>query len=176
MQFVVPENVATHFHLREGDAVGDFGAGSGFFEKILSRIVGKTGKVYAVEIQKPLVERVAAMVEEEKIENTEVLWCDIETENGCTLEDGILDAGILSNALFQFGNRGAALEEIRRLLRKGGKLLVLDWSDSARGVGPKPETLLPEADAKALIEQHHFRFTRAFPAGEYHYGLAFQAI
>ncbi|MBI4086555.1 methyltransferase domain-containing protein [Candidatus Kaiserbacteria bacterium] len=174
MQFVVPENVATHFHLRDGDAVGDFGAGSGFFEKALSKMVGKTGKVYVCEIQKALIERIASLLDSEKIDNAEVLWCDIETPDGCKLKDGILDAGILSNTLFQLDNKASALEEIRRLLRKGGKFFVLDWSDKAPGIGPA--AVVPEDKAQALVEQHHFRFVRSFPAGEHHYGLAFQAV
>ena len=42
-RFVVPEVVSTHFHIKEGDIVADFGAGSGFFLKILSKAVGSEG-------------------------------------------------------------------------------------------------------------------------------------
>lgn len=176
MPFIVPEKAVTHFHLREGDVVGDFGAGSGFFEKALSRAVGKTGTVYAFEIQKRLVERIAEMARREHLENVNVLWCDLERHGGCTLKDGVLDTGLLSNALFQFGNQPAALDEMRRLLRTGGKLLVLDWRESFGGMGPQPSDVVSEIDARTLIEQHGFSVIRAFPAGEHHYGLAFRAV
>ena len=176
MQFVVPEKVVTHFHLREGDVVGDFGAGSGFFEKSLSRAVGVSGAVYAFEIQKQLVERVAVMARKEHLENVNVLWCDLEQQDGGTFKNGILDAGVLSNALFQFENKAAVLDEIRRLLRRGGKLLVIDWSESFGGMGPQPNDVLQETDAKALITEHGFQFERTFPAGAHHYGLAFRAV
>jgi ubiquinone/menaquinone biosynthesis C-methylase UbiE len=175
MQFVVPENVVTHFHLHEGDRVGDFGAGSGFFEKILSRIVGKTGKVYAFEIQKQLVERLADMARIERLDNVEVLWCDIEFPDGCKLKEGVLDAAVLSNTLFQFEDKGVALDEIRRLLRRGGKLLLLDWSESFGGMGPQMKDVVSETDARTLVEQHGFTFIQSFPAGAHHYGLAFHA-
>jgi ubiquinone/menaquinone biosynthesis C-methylase UbiE len=175
MAFVSPEHAVSHFHLHKGDAVSDFGAGSGWFARALSRAVGRAGKVYAFEIQKPLVERVARLARDEHLDNVEVLWCDLETEHGCKLHDGLLDAGVLSNTLSQLGDKSSALEEIRRMLRKGGKLLVLDWSDRS-GISPKANVLLPEAAAKVLVEKHHFHFTRSFPAGDHHYGLAFQAI
>lgn len=176
MQFVIPEKVVTHFHLREGDKVGDFGAGSGFFEKALSRSVGNTGTVYAFEIQKPLVERISEIARTERLKNVEVLWCDIETKEGCKLRDGVLDAGLLSNALFQLDNKAVALGEIRRLLHIGGKLFVIDWSDSFGGMGPRQSDVVPETDATTLIGQHGFQFERTFPAGEHHYGLAFRAV
>ena len=56
-RFVIPQVVATHFHLREGDVVADYGAGSGFFLPVLTSAVKGTGRVYACEIQKPLVEK-----------------------------------------------------------------------------------------------------------------------
>ena len=176
MQFVVPEKVVTHFHLREGDKVGDFGAGSGFFEKVLSYAVGRTGTVYAFEIQKQLAERIADMARREHLGNIEVLLCDLEMRGGCTLKNSVLDAGLLSNALFQFGDKETALDEIRHLLRAGGKLFVIDWSDSFGGMGPQPDDVVRDQDAKTLLEQHGFRFERTFPAGEHHYGLAFRAI
>lgn len=36
-RFVVPDIVATHFHIREGDIIADFGAGSGFFLKFCQK-------------------------------------------------------------------------------------------------------------------------------------------
>lgn len=176
MQFVVPEKVVTHFHLREGDKVGDFGAGGGFFEKALSRAVGSTGRVYAFEIQKQLVERISEITRIERLKNVEVLWCDIETKEGCKLRDGILDAGLLSNTLFQLDNKAAALDEIRRLLHSGGKLLVIDWSNSFGGMGPRQSDVVSQVNATELVGQHGFQFERTFPAGEYHYGLAFRAL
>lgn len=176
MQFVVPEKAVTHFCLREGDKVGDFGAGSGFFEKALSRAVGSAGTVYAFEIQKQLVERIAEIARKERLGNVEVLWCDLELKGGCKLKNGVLDAGLLSNALFQLDDKATALGEIRRLLHTGGKLLVIDWSDSFGGMGPQQNDVVSEADAKALIAKHGFAFERSFPAGEHHYGLAFRAV
>ncbi len=96
MDFVIPENAVTHFHLREGDVIGDLGAGSGFFEKALSRAVGPSGRVFAFEIQRPLVERLSEMVRREHLGNVEVLWCDIESPEGCKLREvcpGPLDGG-----------------------------------------------------------------------------------
>lgn len=51
-KFLDPLATITHFHLQEGDAFVDFGAGGGFYMKRLADAVGKSGKVYLCEIQK----------------------------------------------------------------------------------------------------------------------------
>lgn len=174
MQFVIPEKAVTHFHLREGDRVGDFGAGSGFFIPALSRAVGASGSVYAFEIQKQLIESIDARTREEHLKNVHVVWCDIEEAGGCKADDEGLDAGVLANTLFQMDNRTQALTEVARLLRKGAKLFVLDWSESFNGLGPSSEQVITRDGAQKLVEENGFSFVREFEAGEHHYGLAFQ--
>lgn len=171
-RFVVPEVVATHFHLRPGDKVADFGAGRGFFTKTLSQMVGQEGTVYACEIQKQLVEAIGELARTEHLGNVSPVWCDIEELNGSKIPTDVLDAAIVVNSMFQFEDKGTALEEIKRTLRSGGKLFIIDWTESFGGLGPHPDQVLSESDARALAEQHGFVFERSFDAGDHHYGLA----
>ncbi len=172
-RFVIPEVVSSHFHLRDGDVVADFGAGSGHFVRVLSRRVGQ-GKVYALEIQKNLVETVGDMARRENLGNVEVVWCDLEAEEGTKLRDGALDDAVVVNSLFQFEDKGAAMREMVRTLRSGGKLFVIDWSESFGGMGPALSDVLTERDARALAETAGLVFERTFDAGGHHYGLAFR--
>ncbi|MFT5037351.1 MAG: ubiquinone/menaquinone biosynthesis C-methylase UbiE [Candidatus Azotimanducaceae bacterium] len=173
-RFVVPELVGTHFHLREGDVVADFGAGSGYFMKTLSKLVGSEGRVHACEIQKNLIETIADVARREHLGNIEILWGDLEELNGSKVPTDSLDAGILVNTLFQLEDKDTAFEEIKRALRNGGKLFVIDWSESFGGLGPQPDQVITESDAKAVAEQHGFTFERSFDTGDHHYGLAFR--
>lgn len=173
-KFVDPNTVTSHFHLREGDVVADFGAGSGHFMRPLAQGVGKSGMVYMVEVQKGLVEALGVRARELMLSNIRTLWCDFETQGGTKLKDGLLDVGLLSNTLFQLSDKETALKEIARVLRKGAKLFVIDWSDSFGGLGPRPSDVMSEVNAKAFIVQHGFSFEHSFPAGDHHYGLAFR--
>lgn len=173
-RFVVPEVVSTHFHLHEGDAVADFGAGSGFFVPVLSAQVGPSGRVYALEIQRNLTESISELVRGQNLSNVEVLWCDIEKIGGTKLDDGLLDAAIIVNTMFQWEQKTVAIDEVKRTLRSGGKLFVIDWTESFAGLGPQPDDVITEADARALIESRGFAYERSFDAADHHYGLSFR--
>lgn len=171
-RFVHPDIASSHFHFRSGDRVADFGAGSGAFLPALSKVVGKDGKVYACEIQKELVEKIASFAREKKLGNVEPLWSDIEHQGGTKLANETLDGGILANVLFQLEDKGAAFTEMARVMRKGGKLFVIDWTESFGGMGPRSDHVVREDEARSIAESCGFRYERSFPAGEHHYGLA----
>lgn len=173
-RFVAPEVVASHFHLRRGDAVADFGAGSGYFTPTLAKLVGADGRVYACEIQRMLVEKIGEVVRRENLSNVEVLWCDMGAQNGIPLPDQSLNAGVIVNTLFQLEDKPAAITEMVRTLQSGGKLFIIDWSESFDGLGPHPNDVVTETDAVALAESHGLVYERTFDAGDHHYGLAFR--
>ena len=173
-RFVQPEVVTTHFHLREGDQVADFGAGSGFFLQALSRVVGPSGRVYACEIQRELVAKLGDVARAEGLTNVDPLWCDLEEPGGVKIADGALDTVVIINTLFQLEDKAATLKEAARTLRSGGKLFIIDWTESFGGLGPQPDHVVSESEAKALTESQQFVFERSFDAGDHHYGLAFK--
>lgn len=173
-RFVQPEVVSTHFHFREGDVVADFGAGSGFFLEILSKTVGPQGKVYALEIQKELVDKLSDVARQKGLGNVEPKWCDIEADNGVTIPEESLDGAMMVNTFFQFEDKHAGLREVYRTLRSGGKFILIDWTESFGGLGPQPAQVVNELDARAYVESVGFTFDRSFDAGDHHYGLAFR--
>ncbi len=173
-RFVEPDKVVGHFHLRPGDIVADFGAGSGYFLKALAAAVESSGRIYACEIQKSLVEKLGEIARKEQLNNIDTLWCDLEVLQGSKLESEVLDAAILINTLFQMDDKAIALQEISRTLRSGGKLFVVDWSESFNGLGPQPGHVFDESATKALAESAGFVYERSYDAGDHHYGLAFR--
>lgn len=175
-RFVIPEVVATHFHLRPGDSVADFGAGGGFYLKVLSEAVESNGHVYACDIQKVLVERLGEQARSMGLTNVHPLWCDLEEAGGVKLANGALDAAILVNTLFMFKDKDAAVAEMGRTVRSGGKFFVIDWTESFAGMGPQQSQVIVADTAKTLFESHNFVFEHDFPAGEHHYGLAFRKL
>ncbi len=175
-QFVDPNVVVSHFHLREGERVADFGAGTGFYLPPLSAAVGGTGRVYACEIQKSLVEKLAQTAREKHLTNVEPLWCDLEAVGGTKLADGMLDAALLANTFFQLEEKEMALREIMRVVRSGGKVFIIDWTDSFGGMGPQPQYVVTAERTKEYFKNAGFSFEREFPTGDHHYGLVMRRV
>ena len=173
-RFVQPDVVVSHFHLKEGDIVADYGAGSGFFLRALSTAVGESGKVYAVEIQKNLVEKLGELAQLQGLQHVLPLWCDLETAGGIKVADNELDAVVLVNTLFLIEDKETAITEMLRTLRPGGQFIIVDWTESFAGLGPQPGHVFPLADTVALLESQGCTFEREFPAGDHHYGVAFK--
>lgn len=175
-RFVIPDVVASHFHIKEGDVVADFGAGSGFFMKTLSKAVGENGRVFACEIQKALVEKLGEQSRAQGLHNIYPVWCDLEEMDGIKIGDSELDVAILVNTIFLIEDKETSIKEMARTLRTGGNFFVIDWTESFAGMGPQPGNVVSADEVTALFESNGFVFEREYPAGDHHYGLAFRKI
>lgn len=171
MAFSNPKDVVRQMGLAPGAVVADFGAGSGFYTFAAADSVGTDGKVYAIDIISDLASRIAAHARDKKYKNVEVLVADIEHTDKLPLAEGSCDGVIMANLLFMLEERGLAFDHAFRELRKGGILLVVDWSDSFAGMGPQPEQVLPADAARKLAETRGFQFERDIHAGSHHWGM-----
>ncbi len=175
MDFSDPKSNLLQLGLRESMRVGDLGAGSGHYALAAAAIVGRDGKVYAVDVQEDILKHIRDAAHERAFGNVETIWGDIEKAGGTTLRDHVLDAAILSNTLFQLEHRDAAVLEIKRVLRTGGRLLVVDWAGSYGGIGPPAKRVVTEYVAEDLFITGGFHKVKDFRAGPHHYGIVFTA-
>lgn len=165
------KNVAA-FGIVKGMKVADLGAGSGAYALALAKTVGESGRVYAVDVQKDLLRRIRNDAHRMGIDaRMEFLWGDIEESGGSKLAQAIVDFVLLSNTLFQLPDKKAALREARRIVKPGGRLAIIEWSDSFGGVGPHPNDVVKKEHALDLAHESGFEIMREFPAGAHHYGL-----
>lgn len=171
MAFTDPLKNVAELHLREGMSVADFGAGVGHHAVEAGKRVGDQGRVYAIEVQKDLLQNIKTAAKEAKLTNIEVLWGDIETVHGTKIADNSVDAVMITNVFFQVEDDKTMLAEALRILKKGGKALIVDWTDSFGGLGPHPKDVITEQSAKRLLGEVGFAVERSFPAGDHHYGI-----
>lgn len=172
--FTNPEQNILHLGLTEGMRVADFGAGTGFYSKACSPKVGYTGKVYAIEVQKELVKKLESDIKSWGLSNIECIWGDIERRGGTKISDRSVDVVIISNVLFQAEDKIGLIDEALRVLKKGGLVLFVDWTDSFGGMGPTIEHIISESTAKELFEKRGFIFLEKISAGAHHYGIIFK--
>jgi ubiquinone/menaquinone biosynthesis C-methylase UbiE len=174
--FSDPKKNIDQLKLQLGAFVADFGAGSGHYIFAAREAVGDKGKVFAIDIQKDLLVRIKAEATKRKFGNVEVVWGDVEKKNGSRIRDGVLDAIIISNLMFQVENKGEVAQEAARTTKTGARLLVIDWTDSFGGLGPEKKAVFTKAQATELFQTNGFLFEREIDAGAHHYGIIFKKV
>lgn len=174
--FSEPGKNIEQFGVDPGMKVADLGSGAGFYSLALSRYVGDTGKVFAVDVQQELLTKLKNEAIRQNISNIEIVWGDFEHKLGSTIAENSMDRVVIANTLFQTRDKEGVFEEAKRILKTKGTLLVVDWSDSFGGLGPQTHHLFKEDQSIALAQKNGLDFVRKIDAGDHHYGLIFKKV
>lgn len=171
--FLEPEKNLSQFHIDPGMSVLDLGSGAGYYTFLLAKIVGPSGKIYALDVQQELLSKLKKDATDKNLSNIEIIWSDLDEVNGTTLRDNSVDRVLIANTLFQMEKKDVFISEAYRVLKPKGKMLLIDWSDSYGGLGPKASDVVKPDAARVLSEQAGFIFQKSIMAGEHHYGMVF---
>jgi ubiquinone/menaquinone biosynthesis C-methylase UbiE len=171
--FSDPQRNIHELGLSAGRTVADFGAGSGFYSIEAARVVGSSGRVYAIDAQKDLLERLRKDAHKQHL-GIDVIAGNLEKLGGSKIRESSCDAVIASNILFMVEDRKSFLLEAKRVLKPNGKLLLIDWAGSFSGMGPHANHVIYKDDAVKLCLSVGFTLDREIHAGSHHYGIIFR--
>lgn len=174
--FAHPARNVGAFGIDPGMMVADFGAGSGHYVLEIAKRLEGAGHVYAIDVQKELLSRIRSEAHKHGYKHVETIWGDLEYVGGSKIADNHIDVVLISNLLFQLELKAPPIAEARRILKRGGKLVIIDWSESFGGMGPIKKHVVKKDQALALAEAEGFRLKKEFPAGAHHYGLLFEKV
>jgi ubiquinone/menaquinone biosynthesis C-methylase UbiE len=172
--FAHPGRNVSMLGIEPGMKVADFGAGSGAYAFLIAEALHASGHVYAIDVQNDLLRRIANEAKRRGLINVETIWGDLETWHGSHIADAALDLVLISNLLFQVEDKKAVMREAWRVVRKNGRLAIIDWTDSFNNMGPHSNDVVQKNDVLALARDAHFSFVKEFGAGAHHYGLLFR--
>ena len=174
--FSDPAKIVEQCGVQPGMDIADFGSGSGHYALSASKALMATGRVYAIDIQKDLLTKLKNVASKQGLYNVEVIWGDIDKLGGTKLRDASVDMVFLGNILFQLENRGVAIQEVKRVLKPGGRVAVVDWEGSFGGIGPHPNQVVTKEEALSLFEKEGFHKDRELSAGSHHYGIIMKKL
>lgn len=173
-QFISPQEIISKCQIIEGMQVADLGCGNlGYFVIPIARLVGKDGKVYAVDIQKSALEGVKSRAKLETLTNIETVWTNLEKVGATNIPEASLDLALLINVLFQNKSHKEIMQEAVRLIKPGGKLVVVDWKKIGVPFGPDIKMRVEVNEIKAIAEQLKLQLIEATDFGDYFWGLIF---
>ncbi len=152
-----PDQIMDALGIADGSKVADIGAGGGYFTVRLSRRVGPNGIVWAEDVQPAMLEAIKRRVERDVSKDIH----NVRTVEG-TVSDPMLPAGSVDAVIIletyqeiQYGNPVLFLENVRKALREGGRVGIIDYKKGSGGPGPDsgrpdPETIISTAGKAGL--------------------------
>ncbi|MBU0707284.1 methyltransferase domain-containing protein [Patescibacteria group bacterium] len=154
--------------------VADFGCGgSGIFSLQAAKAVGDKGIVYAVDILKSVLASVLSKARMQGINNVKTVWSNLEIFKATKIPDNNLDCGLLINTLFQSKRQKEMLQEVKRMIKREGMMLIVDWKPQGAPFGPLETDRVSAEKIEAIARDLGFQLLESFEAGPYHYGLLF---
>ncbi len=166
--FVNPQEVLDQLKLKESLVAADFGSGSGGWVIPLAKKLAE-GKIYAIDILEEPLSALKSRAKLENIFNVETIQSNVEEIRGSKLTDSSCDLVLMTNLLFECDDKKIVLEEGKRVLKPGGKMLIVDWKKD-NPLTPEIERV-PIEDIKKIAQELDLEIEREFDAGIYHWGL-----
>ncbi len=149
--------------LKKGMAFADIGCGPGFFVFPASEIVGKTGKVYALDTQQEMLNE---LKKRKPSENVAALKSE---ETKLPVDDKTVDIAIMVFVLHEVHHPVDFLKEVKRILKTSGRLIVIDWEKKVEEKGPPFEERIPKKKAKEIFQQAGLKKIGASSLNSSHY-------
>jgi SAM-dependent methyltransferase len=157
-----PDQVMDALHVAEGTTVADLGAGGGWFTMRLARRVGRHGRVYAVDVQRLMIEAIRRRVEREGL--TGIVTTVLGEHADPRLPSNALDAVVIVDAFHETQDPVRLLRNVSRSLRPQGRIGIIEYREGDGGPGPDasqrvpPSVVISQAAAAGLklIEPHKF--------------------
>ena len=115
-------NVLKEVGIKEGFCVLDYGCGPGGCINPLAELVGKSGKVYALDIHSLAAQAVQTIASKKRLTNVEAICSNCKTG---LLADSI-DVALLYDTFHALSAPQEVLEELHRILKPNGILSVSD--------------------------------------------------
>lgn len=149
------ERVLDVLKIKEGSAVADIGAGSGWFTVRAARRVGAGGAVYAVEINPQFIAHIEARAKREELPQVRTV---LGKEDDPLLPPDSTDAVLILKTYHEIAEPVRLMKNLRKSLRSGALVGVIDRDGKGDDHGLDAAKVIREVERAgyALAERHDF--------------------
>ncbi len=167
-----PHDVIAALSLKEGERIADIGAGAGYFTLRFAHHVGKTGVVYAVDINPDMIVHLNERIRDAGVDNVRSI---LALPDDPLLPDRSVDRFFICETWHHIGNHARYLDLMKKMLRPGGQVVIIDFNDAQTPVGPPLSMRVPRGDVVREFEHNGFVLAREQTFLPYQYFLVFTA-
>jgi arsenite methyltransferase len=166
-----PDEVIKTLNLKRGASIADIGAGSGYFAFRFARQVGANGRIYAVDINPDMILYMNRHIREAKIKNVTTVLSDPDDP---LLMNNSVDLFFVCNTWHHVQNRARYLQLMKKILRPGGRIVVLDYKKEQLPVGPPPEMKMAREEVLKEMQAAGYKLAAEHSFLPYQYFLEFK--
>lgn len=152
-----PERALAALDLKPGMAVGDVGAGSGYYSIRIAKRILPGGVVYTEDIQVGMLQRLREHAAANHVSNIQTI---LGSESDPMLPAGKLDLVVLIDVYHEFSRPQRMLQGIRGGLKPGGRLVLFEYRKEDPAIPIRPEHKMSLAEVKAEVTPEGFRFEK----------------
>lgn len=160
---MAPEKLAAALGLDGGETVLDIGVGTGFFAEVIAPLCAK---LVGVDRSQDMMDVFRGKDAFGGLSNVELLQGEAD---GLPVEDASCDVAIHVNLLHEIDDVNRFHNEIKRVLKPGGRLFCVDWRAKQTDMGPPLSHRVSAEKAAAMIERGGFKITKQHDIYPDHY-------
>jgi precorrin-6B methylase 2 len=143
--------------LKPGMVVAEVGAGTGYISLRMAKRVGRSGKVYATDLQPEMLDLLRKNAEKQGLKNVEtILGADTDPK----LPAGQIDLVILVDVYHEFSQPQKMLQGIRAALKPDGRLVQLEYRKEDPSVPIRADHKMTVNEAKTEVEAEGFKLSQ----------------
>lgn len=158
-----PEDTLIKAGLTNKDIFIDIGCGIGYFSIPASKIIGPSGKVFALDTSEKILDELKRRILQNKISNIEPIL-SVPYDFHLTQDTGTF--ALMSNVLHEIEDKVTFLKETNRVLKSGGTLCIIEWQKKETDRGPPLEERVSKSEIKELMEQTNFKLIKNYPISD----------
>ena len=126
-------NILEDIGVKPESHVLDFGCGPGSYIIPLAELLGKSGKIYALDIQPLAIQMIQSIASKRELRNIETIYSDCKTG----LPDNSIDVVLLYDTFHDLSDPNGVLKELHRVLKPNGILSFSDHHMKENEIVPK---------------------------------------
>jgi ubiquinone/menaquinone biosynthesis C-methylase UbiE len=150
-----PDAMLDALKIRPGSTVADIGAGAGYTSLRLSKRVGPKGTVLATDLQPEMLQMLRANARQAGVTNIKPIRC---TQADPKLPEGQVDLALMVDVYHEASDPEALLRGVRKALKPGGRLVLVEFRAEDPDVPIKPEHKMTLAQVRKEVEPRGFTF------------------
>jgi|FaiFalFF_MnMetaG_3_1042247.scaffolds.fasta_scaffold12570_5 ubiquinone/menaquinone biosynthesis C-methylase UbiE len=164
MKILPPDEILKSCGLSKGMTMVDVGCGSGYFTIPASKIVGENGRVYAVDIQEEMLDKL-----KERGLPSNVIPILARSDYDFPLDVGISDFTFIAFVAHENDDLEKFFNEVKRITKDDGRVVILEWKKQHEESGPPYEERISLEEILTKLEKFGFKILEFGELNQSHY-------